>query len=55
MTDATAKRLIPKDTPLVCQPPDAGRLRGDGFTDVRPVEDELARAEAPEGSGHGEK
>jgi L-ascorbate metabolism protein UlaG (beta-lactamase superfamily) len=39
--DATAKRLIPKDTPLVCQPPDAGRLRADGFTDVRPVEGEL--------------
>jgi L-ascorbate metabolism protein UlaG (beta-lactamase superfamily) len=39
--DATARRLIPKDTPLVCQPPDADRLRGDGFTDVRPVDDEL--------------
>ena len=39
--DATARRLIPKDTPLVCQPPDAGALRDDGFTDVRPVDDEL--------------
>jgi len=39
--DATAKRLLPRDTPLVCQPPDAQALRDEGFTDVRPVEDEL--------------
>jgi L-ascorbate metabolism protein UlaG (beta-lactamase superfamily) len=39
--DATARRLIAKDTPLVCQPPDAGALREDGFTDVRPVEGRL--------------
>ena len=39
--DATARRLIPKDTPLVCQPPDAERIAADGFADVRPVDDEL--------------
>src|SRR4051794_35211210 len=39
--DPTARRLIPAATPLVCQPPDADRLRADGFTDVRPGEDEL--------------
>jgi L-ascorbate metabolism protein UlaG (beta-lactamase superfamily) len=39
--DATARRLLPEDIPVLCQPPDAERLRGDGFTDVRPVEDEL--------------
>jgi L-ascorbate metabolism protein UlaG (beta-lactamase superfamily) len=38
--DDTARRLLPHDTPLLCQPEDAERLRGDGFTDVRPVEDE---------------
>jgi L-ascorbate metabolism protein UlaG (beta-lactamase superfamily) len=54
--DATARRLIPKDTPLVCQPPDAERLREDGFTDVRPVEDELTLGEltvARTGGEHG--
>src|SRR4051794_26861646 len=36
--DATARRLLAKDVTLLCQPPDAERLRGDGFTDVRPVD-----------------
>jgi L-ascorbate metabolism protein UlaG (beta-lactamase superfamily) len=36
--DATAAALLPKDLPLLCQPEDAGALRGHGFTDVRPVE-----------------
>ncbi len=40
--DDTARRLLRRDTPLLCQPEDAERLRGDGFTDVRPVEDEVA-------------
>jgi L-ascorbate metabolism protein UlaG (beta-lactamase superfamily) len=40
--DDTARRLLPKDVPVLCQPPDAERLRADGFTDVRPVEDEAA-------------
>src|SRR3954466_6188000 len=43
--DATARRLLPKDVPVICQPPDAERLRGDGFTDVRPVEDETVLGE----------
>ena len=29
---------------MLCQPQDAERLRADGFTDVRPVHDELALA-----------
>src|SRR5262245_61818842 len=40
--DDTARRLLPRDIPLLCQPEDEERLRGDGFTDVRPVHDELA-------------
>jgi L-ascorbate metabolism protein UlaG (beta-lactamase superfamily) len=39
--DATARELLPREPPLLCQPEDAERLRGDGFTDVRPVEDVL--------------
>ncbi len=38
--DATARRLLPRDVPLLCQPPDAERLRADGFTDVRAVDAE---------------
>jgi L-ascorbate metabolism protein UlaG (beta-lactamase superfamily) len=40
--DDTARRLLRRDTPILCQPEDAERLRGDGFTDVRPVDDEIA-------------
>ena len=36
--DDTAAELLPKDVPVLCQPEDAERLRGHGFTDVRPVE-----------------
>src|SRR5918994_849558 len=36
--DETAVDLLPKDVPLMCQPPDEGVLRDRGFTDVRPVE-----------------
>jgi len=56
--DGTAIRLLPKGLPLLCQPADAERLRGHGFADVRPVEDELewdgvrvARTEGRHGSG----
>lgn len=35
--DDTARRLLARDVPLVCQPADAERLRGDGFADVRPL------------------
>jgi L-ascorbate metabolism protein UlaG (beta-lactamase superfamily) len=56
--DATTARLLPKDVPVLCQPEDAERLRGHGFTDVRPVEEtaridgiELTRTAARHGSG----
>ena len=39
--DETAIRLLPKDLPVLCQPPDVERLRGHGFADVRPVEETL--------------
>jgi L-ascorbate metabolism protein UlaG (beta-lactamase superfamily) len=39
--DATAVELLPGDVPVLCQPPDAGRLRERGFENVRPVGDEL--------------
>ena len=42
--DETAVDLLPKDVPLVCQPPDEGVLRDRGFADVRPVEDEIELA-----------
>ncbi len=35
--DPTAAQKLPHDRPLFCQPADAQRLQGDGFTDVRPV------------------
>jgi L-ascorbate metabolism protein UlaG (beta-lactamase superfamily) len=38
--DATARRLIGRSTPLLCQPQDAEALAAD-FDDVRPVEDVL--------------
>ncbi|HEX5781926.1 MAG TPA: MBL fold metallo-hydrolase [Solirubrobacteraceae bacterium] len=37
--DETAIRLLPKDLPVFCQPPDAEPLSA--FEDLRPVEDEL--------------
>lgn len=36
--DASAIELIPKRTPILCQPEDEAKLRGDGFSDVQPVE-----------------
>ena len=36
--DEAAVDLLPKDLPVLCQPPDEGVLRDRGFTDVRPVE-----------------
>jgi len=38
--DATAERLLPRDVPVFCQPPDAERLRALEL-DARPVVDEL--------------
>jgi L-ascorbate metabolism protein UlaG (beta-lactamase superfamily) len=56
--DDTAAELLPKDVPVFCQPEDADRLRGHGFTDVRPVESTaeldgitLTRTPARHGSG----
>ena len=56
--DDTAAELLPKDVPVLCQPEDAERLRGRGFSDVRPVEAterlngiELTRTPARHGSG----
>jgi L-ascorbate metabolism protein UlaG (beta-lactamase superfamily) len=40
--DDSARRLLPRAVPILCQPEDAERLRGDGFTDVRPVQDAVA-------------
>jgi L-ascorbate metabolism protein UlaG (beta-lactamase superfamily) len=37
--DETAVRLLRGPTPVLCQPPDAGTLREQGFTAVLPVED----------------
>jgi len=39
--DETAVDLLPKEVPLLCQPPDEGVLRDRGFADVRPVPAEL--------------
>ena len=56
--DDTAAALLPRDVPLLCQPEDAERLRGLGFTGVRPVADALTwegiaitRTPARHGSG----
>lgn len=56
--DATARELIPHDTPIFCQPADAERLHADGFIDARPVHadaklDELliARTDGRHGTG----
>jgi len=56
--DDTAAELLPEDVPMLCQPEDAERLRGHGFTDVRAVEAtarldgvELTRTPARHGSG----
>jgi L-ascorbate metabolism protein UlaG (beta-lactamase superfamily) len=39
--DATARRLLPPELPLLCQPHDGDALREGGARDVRPVADEL--------------
>jgi len=56
--DETAVDLLPKDVPVLCQPPDEGVLRDRGFADVRPVGSELelgpvtvARTDGRHGTG----
>src|SRR4051794_22741487 len=56
--DETAVDLLPKDVPVLCQPPDEGVLRDRGFADVRPVADALeldgirvARTDGRHGTG----
>ncbi len=56
--DATGRERLPREIPVLCQPADAERLRGDGFTNVRQVTDEavvgtlrLARTEGRHGTG----
>jgi L-ascorbate metabolism protein UlaG (beta-lactamase superfamily) len=39
--DDTAVDLLPRELPVLCQPPDEGVLRDRGFLDVRPVEEAL--------------
>jgi L-ascorbate metabolism protein UlaG (beta-lactamase superfamily) len=39
--DARAVDLLGKDTPVLCQPEDAARIRGEGFHEVLPIEDAL--------------
>jgi L-ascorbate metabolism protein UlaG (beta-lactamase superfamily) len=56
--DPAARALLPKATPLFCQPWDLEEIRREGFTDVRPVEDavrwkevSITRVSAVHGSG----
>jgi L-ascorbate metabolism protein UlaG (beta-lactamase superfamily) len=56
--DEVAKDLIPKGMPLVCRPGDEEGIRSFGFSDVRPLDDELTidgirliRREGNHGSG----
>ncbi|MDS0300261.1 MBL fold metallo-hydrolase [Halogeometricum sp. S1BR25-6] len=40
--DEAAKEELDADVPLFCQPEDADAFREEGFTDVRPVDDEVS-------------
>jgi L-ascorbate metabolism protein UlaG (beta-lactamase superfamily) len=42
--DDAAAALLPMTVPLLCQPEDVERLRAQGFTDVRPVDDRMTWA-----------
>ncbi len=39
--DTTAREILPKDLPLLCQPEDEQTMRNLGFTDVHPVAETL--------------
>lgn len=56
--DATARELIPHETPIFCQPHDAERLHAEGFIDARPVHADakleellIARTDGRHGTG----
>jgi L-ascorbate metabolism protein UlaG (beta-lactamase superfamily) len=38
--DPDARELLPKNTPIFCQPPDETRIRGAGFTNVTKIQNE---------------
>jgi len=40
--EPTAQKALKKEIPLFCQPRDADRIRGFGFTDVKPVQESAA-------------
>jgi L-ascorbate metabolism protein UlaG (beta-lactamase superfamily) len=39
--DGSARDLIPKQTPILCQPEDEDKIRTAGFRQVKPVDDDL--------------
>ena len=39
--DGRARDLIPKQTPILCQPEDEDRIKASGFQEVMPVHDEM--------------
>ena len=39
--DASAMEILPKEIPLFCQPSDTPKIQEAGFTDVRPVKNEI--------------
>jgi L-ascorbate metabolism protein UlaG (beta-lactamase superfamily) len=57
--DPAAREALDVDVPLFCQPEDAAAFREEGFTDVRPIEDEasfegVTLNRTPGRHGHGE-
>jgi L-ascorbate metabolism protein UlaG (beta-lactamase superfamily) len=57
--DDAARERIPDDTPILCQPVEAEEFREEGFTDVRPVADDLSvggidLTRTPARHGHGD-
>lgn len=39
--DERAREIIPKDTPILCQPEDEEKIKASGFAEVEPVDPEL--------------
>lgn len=42
--DTVAQKMLPAHTPILCQPSDEARIQVMGFTDVRPVADDITWA-----------